>query len=66
MLTWMPFREDSQLLNNSPTSIYCGFCMFEYAELAGFPPPLPGGIDVPDFCGAPLSAELPTLPIPAR
>jgi hypothetical protein len=49
MLNGMPFRADSHLLANSPTSINCGFCMFEYADMAAFLPPLPGGIDATDL-----------------
>lgn len=49
MLNGMPFRPDSHVLSNSPTSINCGFCMFEYADMAAFLPPLPGGIDAADL-----------------
>ena len=49
MLNGMPFRADSHLLSNSPTSINCGFCMFEYADMAAFLPPLPGGLDATDL-----------------
>lgn len=49
MLNGMPFRPDSHVLSNSPTSINCGFCMFEYADMAAFLPTLPGGIDASDL-----------------
>jgi hypothetical protein len=48
-LNGMPFRPDTDLLGNSITSINCGFCMFEYAEMAQWLPVLPGGIDPCDL-----------------
>jgi hypothetical protein len=48
-LNGMAFRPDTDLLGNSITSINCGFCMFEYAEVAQWLPILPGGIDPCDL-----------------
>ena len=48
-LNGMPFRPDTDLLGNSITSINCGFCMFEYAEMAQWLPVLPGAIDPCDL-----------------
>ena len=49
MLNGLPFRPDAHILANSPTSINCGFCMFEYADMAAFLPPLPGKLDATDL-----------------
>ena len=48
-LNGMAFRPDTDLLGNSITSINCGFCMFEYAEVAQWLPILPGGINPCDL-----------------
>jgi len=48
-LNGLAFRPDTDVLSNSITSIDCCFCMFEYATVAQFLPPLPGGINATDL-----------------
>lgn len=46
--TWLnclQYRPDVGILSNNIVSDNCSFCTYEYADLAAFTPPLPGGID---------------------
>lgn len=44
-LSALQYRPDIGILSNNIVSDNCSFCMYEYADIAAFTPPLPGGIE---------------------